>query len=202
MTPTCYPSIPSQPMLAMYPASALCTFPISNGYDQYLATYGVPPPSFQPTRADGSLRPPKMWFDSTFASLPPNTPVAYLVQVNGVVGVLTITAGEASTVNILPDGPVSSANLAAAELPWVPTPIRALVASGPGVETLILAGPTGAVNVTRADLANVAAMDAGQFTPTDRTVLNGLATMTALQPIQTALGQILSIVTQIQQHQN
>jgi hypothetical protein len=198
MTPTCYPSIPVQPMLAMYPASALCTLPVSNGYDQYLATYGVAPPPFQPTRADGSLRPPKMWFDSTFASLPPNTPVAYLVQVAGVVGVLTITAGEASTVNILPDGPVSAANLAAGELPQVPVPIRALVAApAPNAETLVPGLMS--VNVTRADLQNAAAQDAGQFTPADRVTLNAAATAAQVAALQVAVGQIAASVAQIEQ---
>ena len=202
MTPTCYPSIPAQPNMPMFPAAALCTLSTSNGYDQYLATYGVPPPPFQPTRADGSLRPPKMWFDSTFAGLPPNTPVAYLVQVNGVVGVLTITAGEASTVNILPAGPVSAANLAASELPWVPTPIRALVAApAPNAETII-PGPANTFNVIRADLQNVAAQDVGQFTPADRVVLNAASTAAQVAALQVAIGQIAATVAQILQREN
>ena len=196
-TPTSYPSIPAQPMLAEYGIANLYTVRVFNGgRDEYATEYGQAAPPFN------TAWPVKLWFDSTFATLPPATPVSYLVQVGGVVTVLITTAGEACAPNLLPDGPITDpAILAASLLPQVPVPIRALI-TGPSAETLVFDGPTGAVAVQRADLQNQANVAAGQFLPADRTTLNTLATAAQVSALAAQVASIAAIVTQIQQHQN
>ena len=79
-TPTSYPSIPAQPMLAEYGIANLYTVRVFNGgRDEYATEYGQAAPPFN------TAWPVKLWFDSTFATLPPATPVSYLVQVGGAV---------------------------------------------------------------------------------------------------------------------
>ena len=196
-----YPSNPPQPNLPQYDVSCLYTVPVYSGADQYIKAFGAPPPPFVATRPDNSPRPVQTWQDPTWLGVAPATKVVYLTEQNGQVVVLETTAGEACTVNLLPTGEgaiTDPATQAATKLPPVPPPIRPLFPN----ESFVAGGPSGAWQVQRSDLQNAVNVAAGQFLPADRTMMNSLATAAQVAALSAVVNQVISIVTQIQQHQN
>lgn len=160
-----------------YGIEKLYLFPYYQTREEYQKAVGVEPPKF-----DGS-KPPKYWFDPSARSSTRRN-VAYdqilVYAENGsplfdekgkpMLEMMLLTKEEAATVNIPPKG-VGSANIAGADRPEIPPPLRALRSD----EEFFIPFPgTLGVRIIGAEEA-----DRG-FTEEDRALLKAIATKLGL----------------------